>query len=181
MSIPEDMIMKHLNLLLTSSDPGDSMSHLHVVAAPYDAVGPLGTVDEKLLRTSIYAIDAAGKDPDEFTVTVIAHAAVEHLEKGESIRFAVLSQEMWALTGKPDKLAEQLHREHRLSEHPDADEVTAVYGACRDGRRWYGQRWLTGPKAGPPENLEIHVGPIRRGEAPGMRNASLLLRMVGLA
>lgn len=71
--------------------------------------------------------------------------------------FAALAFEMW-MVAPMDELARRLHREHRMNEHPDVMELTGVYGACRDGRRWRGRHWLTGPKAGTTDHVDLLSG-----------------------
>lgn len=76
--IPEDMIMRELHTLLASSEPGAMMHHLHVVAAPPGAVGPLGLSDEKQLQCTVYAICPDDSvDTEEFIANVMRMAALE--------------------------------------------------------------------------------------------------------
>jgi len=186
-SIPEEMITQHLNQLLTSSDPGDIMHHLYVVAAPVSAVGPFGLADPEKLKVAVYAIAPVGPDinPIEFVRTAIVASLGEHARRGERPLFAALSQESWyvdreELDDDADQLAEQLLRERRLHEHPDAAEVTTVYGVCADGRRWRGRRYLTGAKAGQDATIETLVGRPRRDEADGMPYVPAMCRLVGI-
>lgn len=185
MTIPEELIMRHLDMLLTSSDPGDSMHHLHVITAPPGAIGPLGLPDEKKLETTVYALAPTSPDVQNFTADVIATAAMEARAADNLILFAALSQEVW--TVKLDKgdaasleLSRRLQRESRLHEHPAAVEVTIVYAASRDGRRWRGRRWLTGPNAGTTQDAELLVGPPHPNEGNGVACAPLVRRLVGL-
>ncbi len=57
-------------------------------------------------------------------------------------------------------------------------EATILYGACRDGRRWKGVRFLTGPKAGTTKDVELLVGQPSPDEAFGAAN--LLRKLVGM-
>lgn len=179
--IPEDLIMRHLDLLLTSSEPGAILHHLVVVAAPIvAAVGPLGLPDEAQLKTNIYAI-APDKtvDVERFIAKVIMASAVEAADASTVILFAGLSQEVW--TAPMDEQTRRLINEHRqLSTHPEAAEVTVVYGASRDGRRWRGRRWLTGPKAGTTQNVDLLVGQSDPHEGNGVTCAPLVRRLVGI-
>jgi hypothetical protein len=185
--ISEDTIMGHLDMLLTGSEAGATLHHMHVIAAPRGQVGPFGVPDESQLHTTVYAIDVAAPDKDgkfnveEFIAKVVMAAAVDANKAGRLVVFAALSQEVWIVErDHNDAHAQQLMQEGHLDEHPAAVEVTVVYGACRDGRRWRGQRWLTGPKAGSTEHVDLLVGAPRPGEAFGMdRTASLLRRLVG--
>lgn len=179
-AIPEDMIMRHLDLLLTSSEPGATLHHLHVIAAPPGAIGPLGLPDEKQLDVTVYGIAPTGDvDVPHFIAQVIAGAAIEADRKGLAVLFAALSQEVWSVD-PPDDLCRRLSREGRLPTHPRAAELTMVYGASRDGRRWRGRRWLTGERAGTTEDVDVLVGRPQVGEAPGMTAAPLLRRLAGI-
>jgi len=179
MTIPEDTITQHLDTLLTSSEPGATMHHLHVIAAPTGAVGPLGLPDEKQLDVTIYAI-APTEDVsvEEFIGKVVMAAAAEAHDKGTRVLFAGLSQEAYTVSPMDD-LGLRLVREGRLSEHPDAAEVTIVYAAAADGRRWRGRRWLTGPRAGTAEPIEVLAGRPQPGEGQGVTAAPLIRRLVG--
>jgi hypothetical protein len=179
-TIPEEMIMAHLDTLLTSSEPGASMHHLHVVAAPTGAVGPLGVPDEKQLAVKVYAIAPDGDvEVERFIAKVIMAAAVEASEEGAVPLFAGMSQEVWTVHPM-DELGRRLAGQGRLHEHPDAAELTIVYGASRDGRRWRGRRWLTGPRAGTTENVDLLVGRPHPHEGYGVVGAALVRRLVGI-
>ena len=186
MTISEETIMFHLDLLLANSEPGAALHHLHVIAAPAGAVTPLGLPDPAALAVTVYAIavtDDVNVTVEEFVAKVIATAAVEAAKKDQSILFAGLAQEAWVVVkrdGKFDDLAMRLQSQGRLSEHPDASEVTVVYGACRDGRRWRGRRWLTGPKAGTTERADLLVGRPNPYESQGIAGAHLVRRLVGI-
>lgn len=174
------MIMQHLDSLLTGSDPGDQMHYLHVIAAPVGAVGPLGLPDESQLKSTVYAIAVdQSVSVQEFVGKVIMAAAVEAAQANTVVQFAALSQEMWTVSPM-DELAQRLARQGRMHTHPRAAEVTLVYAAARDGRRWRGRRWLTGPKAGTTENIDLLVGPPQPQESFGITAAPLLRRLVGI-
>lgn len=181
MSIPEAMIMRHLDMLLTGSEPGSALHHLHVIAAPLDKYGPLGLLAEADLRTAVYAIaytQEAGCTLDEFIGRIIRYASIEHAKNRQLILFAALSQEIWQVEPLDD-LARQLIRQGRLYEHPNMAEITVVYAACSDGRRWLGRHWHTGPRAGETSDATVLVGRPHPREAPGAA-ASLVRKLVGL-
>lgn len=155
------------------------MHHLHVLAAPPGAVGPLGLPDETQIKATIYAIAPdESVSVGEFIAKVVMAAAVEAHDAGTVVLFAALGQEVWTVSPM-DELARRLGGEGRLSEHPDAAEVTLVYGAARDGRRWRGRHWLTGPKAGTTEDIEPLVGRPQPQEGV-VTCAPLLRRLVGM-
>jgi hypothetical protein len=183
-SIPEEMIMNHLNWLLSTSEPGAAMHHLDVVAAPRDAFGPFGLPDEKALHGTMYALafTPTKQFPDlrQFITASILSANAEHTRRGDVPLFAALSQEAFIVeTQDYDARAIQLRRQGRLQDHPDAAEVTMVYGVCTDGRRWRGRRWLTGPKAGQTGDTDLIVGRPTADEGFGF--GPVLRRMVGMA
>lgn len=179
MSIPEDRITKHLDFLLTSSDADSVMHHMHVIHAPAGAVGPLGTVGDDALEAAVYAIAPDGTvDAEAFVVQTVQMAAVEHARKGHVVLFAGLSQQTWAVDPM-DALGHELLRKRRLFEHPRVADLTVVYAAARDGRRWRGKRWHSGPKAGQTDEIETLVGPPARAEGWGMRVAPFLRVLVG--
>jgi hypothetical protein len=180
-TIPEDMITKHLNYLLESSDPGDSLHHLITVSVPVDEpVGPLGLPEESKLAVSFFAIAADDCDGsiEDFIIKVLAGAAVNHFESRQTILFAALSQEVWAVENM-DAATRKMIDAGRLHEAPGAAESTVVYGAARDGRRWRSRRWLTGPKAGQNVDVEMLMGPPSRGEFFGMKAGRPLRLLVG--
>lgn len=180
MSIPEEMIMGHLNHLLGSSDPGDSIHHLYVVSAPAGAVGPLGLVPEDRLALYVYAIAPdSSVDVEQFVAKVVVSAAVSAVKEGRVALFAAMSQEVWAVEPM-DAEGHRLLAEGRLGEHPRVADLTVVYGVCQDGRRWRGRRWLTGEKAGQMEDVDLLVGPPRRGESRGVSVDGLMRRLVGM-
>jgi hypothetical protein len=169
-SIPEEMIMQHLDLLLTSSQPGDEHHHLHLVAAPADAVGPLGLVDESKLVVSVYVMvpppDAG--DAQDFLYRAIKEAGRTQDVAGAEVLFAAMSQESWSVLS-PTR-----------DDHPDAAELTTVYAACRDGRRWRSARWLTGPRAGTGPPPQLLTGRASPHEARHVLGAHLVRELVGL-
>jgi hypothetical protein len=181
-SIPEEMIMSHLDSLLTSSHPGDAMHHLYVVYVPKDAVGPLGIPTEGQLMFDVNAIAPVGPiDVDKFIVDSMWAAGLRHQRRGEKILFVAANQEMWEVEPEDfDDHARDLLRKGHLQDHPDSVEVTIVYAVARDGRRWLGRRWLTGPKAGQTGDTDLIVGTPRRSEGYGLPFAPVLRRLVGM-
>lgn len=180
MTIPEDMIRRHLDGLLTGSKPGAIMNHLCVVAAPRGAVGPLGLPEETQLKTTVYAIAPDQTvDVREFIGKVIKGVAVEADQAGTAVLFAGLGQEVWGVYAMDDRVPPHLAQEGRLHEHPNAAEATLVYAAAADGRRWRGMRWLTGPEAGTGEHIDQLAGRPQPEEGRGVAGAALLRRLVG--
>lgn len=184
MSIPEEMIISQLGLLLDQGDADSRMHHMHVVAAKPGALGPLGLPAEGALGTSVYAMffDQDGPGGIEKWITkTIARSRFEHERRGDTILFVALSQSMWMVDEEHfDVLARKLMHEQRLYEHPHVADVTIVYGAARDGRRWRSRRWESGPKEGTTDQVELLVGRPDPGEWYGMPVVPHLLRLVGV-
>lgn len=186
-SIPEEMIMSTLDLLLTGSEPGQEIQHLHTIAAPSGAVGPLGLADEGKLKVCVYAIvpdDTPAKTMAFIRQSIVA-AAIQHREKNQDVLFAGLSHEFFCVEGGLGEVGrraevERLQRAGELHTHPDAVEMTSVYAACKDGRRWQGVRYLTGPKAGQTAGVDMFVGRVCAGEGFNLSTSPLVRRLAGL-
>jgi hypothetical protein len=151
---------------------------------PAPSRNDLAVIPEKMIMQHLDHL-LTSSDPGDvinvegFVGQVVAMAGLQHRERREVIMFAAINQEMWTVD-VVDDLAKQLVQEGRLSEHPDVVEMTMVYGACRDGRRWRGQRWLTGARAGQTANVDLLVGRPDARESPGIRSAPLVRALVGL-
>lgn len=182
--ISEETITKHLDWLLGQSDPGDALHHLHVVTAPEKSTSPLGVVDDKDLAVAVYALAPDDSvNTEDFIAHALYKAAREAAKSDETIIFAGLSQEVWLVESESREAMEEVRRLSplgKLHEHPDAVEVTVIYAACRDGRRWRGRRYLTGPKAGQNFSADVLVGPVQRRESQGISVGPLLCMMVGI-
>lgn len=166
--------MELLDWHLNQSDPGDSLHHL--------AVALHVVVDDADVQTHMYAIASDGPDPDQMIAGAILAAVDKARDAGKVIAFVTLSQEMWTVGRQDwDEQAKLLHAERKLEEHPKAVEATIIYGACADGRRWRGRRYLTGPRAGETADVEMLVGAPMPGESKGIRTERLLRWMVGLS
>jgi hypothetical protein len=179
-TISEETIMKHLHWQLGQSDPGDTMHHLVVLQAPAGATGPLGTTDETQVEVFLYGILAVPDEditPEQLIAATIRNAGETARSAGTVVEFAALSQEAWTVRAPT---AELRAWEGRLNEHPDMVEMTIVYGACRDGRRWRGRRHLTGPHAGVTEEAQLLIGPVHPGESHGVSAERLIRQLVGM-
>lgn len=188
-TIPDDVIADYLGALFGRSSPGDVLSHLYAAAADPGDVGPLGLVDPAKLYGTIYAIapDAGVESVDAFVLKVIAAAAAENAACGRVVHFAALALEAHtAYVPESDevahKLARRLHADGKLPEHPNAVEVTMLYAACRDGRRWIGRHVLTGPTAGTITGPDLRVGPLADDEraSPFQRAVRMLVTRRGV-
>lgn len=179
MSISDERIMGGLDWLLTHAEPGSVLDHLLVVSAPRAAIGPLGLVDDDKAEGSVYAIGLTRDvDEEQFIAKTIVASGIDLTKRGHVILWAGLSKELVTVQNMDDH-ARRLLAESRLEEHPRAVEVTVVYAACRDGRRWRGRRWLTGPQAGQSEDAVMLIGPPDLQEQAGQ--PTLVRRLVGLS
>lgn len=175
--------MKQLDMLLTGSEPGASLHHLHTLVCPAAAVGPLGGYDPASVQFDVHAFAPAGDrgfDTAGWLARAIAATGRHYAGRGKAVLFAGLAQEVWSVRPM-DELARRLNREGRLEEHPGAVESTLVYAACHDGRRWRGRRYLSGPQAGTADGVATLVGRLDAYEAYGMPAAPHLRRLVGLS
>lgn len=136
----------YLTVLFGHSEPGQTIHHLLVAATEPGVDRP---------DVSVFGIlPTEDVNPEEFIAQTIAVAILEAMKAGRSIHFAGLAVEAHAVFYPDDgnevteNLARRLHADHKLQEHPEAVEVTRLYAAARDGRRWVGEHFLTGPYAG---------------------------------
>ena len=175
MTLPDDMINQLLDLLLNGSNPGDILHSLHVIRTDPADVGPLGIAAAPKVYLYGIAADADGPGtPLQLIDATLRHAAAEADQDGHIIQFAVLGMELWGIDPANDTGHRPLH------EQDGAYEVTLIYAACRDGRRWRGRRVLTGPDAEDTVQPEQITGPVHVGESGGIPAEALILRLVGI-
>lgn len=161
--IPQDVIDGYLSGVFGQSEPGAALHRLLVATAPATS-GPLGIPE---LAVTYYAIDASGdRDPEGFIAKTIMASVVEAFEKSAVVHFAGLTMEVDSVDTGPSEReqVDALLAEHRLRDHPAAIEVTRLYAACRDGRRWVGEHFLTGPRAGTVDGPHLRIGGLSPGE-----------------
>ena len=178
--IPDDAIDGYLSAIFGDSEPG-AMLHTMLLAVAEPETGPLGLPK---IATTLYAIDPSGPNGgDPFVAKAIRAAVAEKLREGCVIEFAGLAIEAHIVDiPDNDEVAENkarvMHGDRRLSEHPAAVETTVLFAACRDGRRWTGMHYLTGPKAGTVLGPELHQGTLVDQEQG--RYARLIRSAVGI-
>lgn len=166
--ISDDLIDKYLATLLGNSDPGDTMHQLVIAAAKATDCNALGLIPPDKINLTVYAIaNDETVNPENFVGTVIMSAMVETRAAGKLAYFAGLAIEAHAVKDDGNEVTENLSRrlqaDRKLEEHPAAIEVTRMYAACRDGRRWTGEHQLTGPNAGTVNGPKLRVGPVVHG------------------
>lgn len=160
--IPDETVGRWLGALFGSSSPGDALHQLLIAAAPR-ARTALGLPNLDDLKLSMYAI-APDKtvNTNKFIADVISQAMAEAAQNRAVIHFAGLAIEAHAAA--PDDTTRDLIRKRRLQDHPQAYEVTVLYAAASDGRRWTGVHTLTGPNAGQVDGPTVIVGPVTHAE-----------------
>lgn len=182
--ISDDKIEGYLDTLFGHSDPGDVMHHLLVASAEPADHNALGLPNPDKLAVTLYAIAPDNTvNADQFVSKTIAAAIAEAHDKQATIYFAALAMEVHAVAADGNEATENLARrlgaDRKLQEHPAAVEVTRLYAACRDGRRWTGDHILTGPRAGTIDGPQVRVGVLRRREiGPQQRLIRLAVGLV---
>lgn len=178
--IPDELIEGYLASLLGNSEPGQALHHLMFATAAAADLTPLGIPQTDKLKVHIYAIaPTADVDAGRFITQTIQTAIVEARQRQTLPYFAGLAIEAHTVaddgTEVTENLARRLGADRQLQDHPAAVEVTLLYAACRDGRRWIGEHILTGAEAGTIVGPELRVG------APGPQESGIHKRLVRAA
>jgi hypothetical protein len=181
--IQDEVIDGYLDNLFGSSEPGQTMHHMLFATAGAADRTALGLPTPDGLKVTYYAIAPTEEvDADQFVAQTIVAAIAEARQKDAVVYFAGLAVEGYAViddgTELTENLARRLQADRKLEEHPGAVEVTRLYAACRDGRRWVGEHHLTGPKAGTVSGPQVRVGALARQE--GGLHQRLVRAAVGL-
>jgi len=165
--ISEDALTGYINTLFGHSEPGATLHHLLVAAAKPGDVDAFGVAN---CEVSMYAIAPDDTvDTDQFVAKVIIAAGVDAYKAGCEIHFAGLAMELQKVdTSILDEVeanrARRMQADGKLPEHPAAIEITRLYAVCRDGRRWVGDHYLTGPMAGTVLGPDIRIGGLAADE-----------------
>lgn len=165
--VTSEQVDGYLACLFGRSDPGQEFHQLLVAHADPAGRTALGM---PTMQSSIFAI-APTQDVDAaaFVSQCIRRATTTIRESGHVIHFAGLAMEVWTVADDGTKATEnrvrRLLADRKLQEHPAAVEVTQLYAACRDGRRWVGTHLLTGPRAGAVLGPQVRTGPFTPGES----------------
>jgi len=166
-----------------ASEPGAMVNYLTLVREGHNSV--LG-VPEK--RTWIYAILPSGANPrevEQFIAASILKAVNEPHSDPAPLLLAVFQMEIMHIhkADVADEVQENrarlLRAQGQLAQHEKAAEVTRLYAVADDGRRWTGQHWLTGPRAGEMDG-PTRVGPLDRVQLDDWVFARLLRHVIGL-
>jgi hypothetical protein len=172
-----DNVINGIFRMFGDSKPGDSIHNLIVVAA--DRSGKF--------HTSVYAIVHTPDTTLGWLLSSTFNMAANSTAKdGHTTVFAMLSLEI-NTTKFPQGIDEasvaererqlQMRAQHRLDEHEHSREVTMMYSAAADGRRWTGWYEITGPNAGSKTGPTELTGPVTKQEI-GLQHR-LVRRLVG--
>lgn len=174
--IPEDTIDRYIEVLLNNSGPGDTMHQLLIASVePGGSRNAFGLPDPTKLAVSVHGIlPTEDVDPEGFIAQTIRAAIAKQAKDKLRPIFAGLSIESYAVIDRPaDEVSENRARrmiaDGQLEQHSEAVEVTMMYAACRDGRRWAAQHIHTGPRAGDVVGPTTRVGPIEYAERRPVR------------
>lgn len=164
--IAEDDITRYIDILFGHSEPGAALHHLLVAAADPGDVDAFGMPKSMV---SMYAIAPDSNEPEQFIGKAIISAGIDAYKAGRVILFAGFAKEVNVVDTRTadeatENRARRMQAEGKLSEHPAAVEATWLYAACRDGRRWVGNHFLTGAKAGTIIGPDIRVGGLSADE-----------------
>ncbi len=163
------------------SEPGAVMHWLIVVR---EGRGPLGQPEPK---TDVYAIAPVfdnASDSEKFIASTVYGAAHDPKAVGPVV-LAVFTMELTHVTMDDgadevsDNRARVLQASGHLEQHAKAVEVTRLYAAAADGRRWTGMHWLTGSRAGQIDGPTCH-GPGSRADLDSWSFARMIRATVGL-
>lgn len=167
--ITDEVIDGYLAIVFGHSEPGQTLHNMIFASSPAAENTALGLPGTGQLAVTIYAIAPTQEvDADKFMALTI-RAAIAEAQKNRMVPyFAALGAEAHGVDDDgnevTDNLARRLHADRQLQNHPAACEVTMLYAACRDGRRWTGKHYLTGPKAGTIIGPNLQSGPVTAKE-----------------
>jgi hypothetical protein len=147
--LDDDAALSTIQAVFGHSEPGAEIHSLVLVRKGLTALG----VPE--LVTSMDAIAPAydnALDAERFIDASIRSAAADPTQPQPLLAVFVME----AVSISEDVLADEVQENNarlllaagRLRQHSQAVELSRLYAAAADGRRWTGQHWLTGPQAG---------------------------------
>jgi hypothetical protein len=173
--LDDERALYYIDAFFGESKPGQVLSHLLVA---YESPNALGVPE---LKSAIYGIapDGGNFEVHDLILRTIVDAKQNPQLEGELV-FAVMFLEVSALAAEDiDARATALQSRGRLDEHERAYEKTIMYAAACDGRRWSGDYYITGPKAGTKEGpiKYVYSGLADDERGPMQR---LIRRIVGL-
>lgn len=180
-TLDDDYVLKTVAVLFGTSEPGAKLHHLVLVREERTA---LGLPEPRLYVYAIAPTFADARESERFTARTVL-AASHDPEFPEPPLLAALTMEMVTVPEEVQQdeavanRARVLHAAGHLDDHPLAVEVTRLYAAAPDGRRWTGMHWLTGPQAGEVDGPTLRARGTRT-EMDGWPFAKLIRHSVGL-
>lgn len=162
--ISDEKIDRYLGNLFGNSEPGAVIHQLLLAASePGTELSALGVPKLKLSMIAFAPTGKVGFDAESW-VTGQARRVIRDMRlAGSTIYFAALVMEIHAVEDDGDEVTENLARrlqaDRLLQQHPAVVEVTSLYAACSDGRRWVGEHVLTGRRAGTVIGPQVLTGP----------------------
>lgn len=181
MNVPDEKIEGWLDHMLSQADPGDST---HTLVLAHAKPGALGVAElESTYAVLAYVPTEQFPTIERFITVAISKLAHEARADGP-IYLAVLAVEgvRVNLTNAGEEVenrARRMQGDGQLMDHELAEEVTFLYAACADGRRWHGKRWYRGARAGKKDG-PLMLQPWQRDRSDRWSSARLLRAVVGL-
>lgn len=162
--LPDSITGAYLGTVFGRSEPGEAMHRLLVATAPPGSSTMFGLPDLSAAFIMIAPVGGSAVEADQFVNQSVMAAIVDARRKGTVIHFAGLAMEMHGVAYDGNEVTENRARvllaDGRLEEHAAAVEVTKLYAAARDGRRWTGVHTLTGARAGHITGPTVRTGSI---------------------
>lgn len=163
-AVPEEQVQAIMAGML---EGGPSTTHALRLGVDSGGTNALGVPVLELVHVAIVPEgDRGGLSVDD-AIRQMINGAVAQARRLGRVHVAAFALEAHQYTGMDadaggpgaQRRAAELAAERRLEEHPDAQEVTLLYAACADGRRWHGVRWhgLGGHVDGPHVLAPRHV------------------------
>jgi hypothetical protein len=180
--ISDETIEKYLSALFGNSDPGQTTHHMLTATIGRTPLGLLDTDSEPHVQWLAIAPD--NPDVDNLVAQTIMMVAGEAVRDKRVMVFAGLAMEQLAVdledADEADRrLAQRLMADGELLfKHPKAFEATRLYAVCHDGRRWAGEHYLTGRRAGEVDGPRLLTGALTRTDAGTVRR--MIRVLVGL-
>jgi hypothetical protein len=159
-----DKVIDNCMMNFGTSEPGAWISYLYVVTTEADKTDPMICVGA-----------IAPQSPNEdagLMESFIKQQKEEARKKNRLVSYVMMILETTILTvdvrsSEDEKKIDDvglLLQQHRLHEHKESCEVTLMYAACTDGRRWFGKHDLTGPTASQKLGPKLMTGPLASEE-----------------
>jgi hypothetical protein len=176
--LPDDEALNLIRAIFGQSVPGANLHSLLLAREDTNGLGLPAPVTEVIALAPAY--DNA-LPVDGFVADAIRRCAHQPGKPAPLLAALVMENVMVPkdVDDAAKALAAQLSRQGRLQEHPAALEITMLYAATADGRRFSGCQWLTGPRATQMEGPTVWARGTR-GPQDRWPHAHLIRAAVGL-